>query len=167
MRKDFTPRTKKIEWMRAARRDPFSTFVKTSKCRRCWTTLKWGDGRYNFDHKDSNPARNTQANCYLVCRNCHGAVTKFGSRVKRDRLTGMVVGRQRTKKKVGYKKDRRKRVTKKIPIKDVWGYTVGYRTSKRLARNVPKRKTRKKRRTKKKGRRRSSFDPLTAPLGGW
>jgi len=52
-----------------------TNFVKTSKCRQCGITLRWGDRRYAFDHKDNNHTNNNQSKCYLVCRNCHGYAT--------------------------------------------------------------------------------------------
>ena len=76
-RKPFSIKTKKIKWMRASGRDPFGKFVQTSKCRSCGRQLTWGDGSYDFDHKDNNPLNNNQKNCYLVCKSCHGKVTKI------------------------------------------------------------------------------------------
>jgi len=110
-RKPFKTSTKKIEWMRASHRDPYGKFVKTSRCRSCRRPLRWGDGSYNFDHKDNNPANNSQKNCYLVCRICHGKHTKFGTR--KVKSLGMVVGHKRIKKKVGYKKPKKKEKKKK------------------------------------------------------
>ena len=113
-RKPFSIRKKKIEWMRAAGRDPYGKFVKTSRCRnyrRCHTTLKWGDRTYDFDHKDNNSSNDSQKNCYLVCRNCHGHVTKTKKRKVRDRLTGLI-RHQTIKMKVGYKKVKRKKKKK-------------------------------------------------------
>lgn len=108
-RRPFSTKTKKIEWMRAAGRDPFSTFVKTSKCRRCKRALTWGDRTYDFDHKDNSPANNSQKNCYLVCKNCHGKATVIKKKKVRDNFTGMVVGHKTIKKKVGYKKPKTKK----------------------------------------------------------
>ncbi len=112
-RKPFSIKTKKIEWMRAGGHDSYEyiahrKFVKTSKCRNptCRRTLIWGDGSYDFDHKDNNPANNSQKNCWLVCKSCHGKHTKIGIRKERDAL-GFI--RYKTiKKKIGYKKSRRK-----------------------------------------------------------
>ena len=81
----FSIKTKKIEWMRAAGRDPFGTFFKTSKCRRCKRKVILGDRTYEFDHKDNNPANNRQKNCYLVCKICHGKATVIKKRKIRDK----------------------------------------------------------------------------------
>jgi 5-methylcytosine-specific restriction endonuclease McrA len=112
-RRNFTITTKRIEWMSAAGKDVMQyirdkKFVKTSYCRECGTKLIWGDGRYNFDHKDNNPRNNSQKNCYLVCRNCHGKATKFGKRAIREPFFGAIVGYRTIKKKVGYKKPKKK-----------------------------------------------------------
>jgi hypothetical protein len=79
-------------------------FYKTSECRQCHKKLRWGDGTYNFDHKDNNPANNSQSNCYLVCRNCHGRATKIEKRKIRGPFLGMVIGHKTIKRKAGYKK---------------------------------------------------------------
>jgi len=135
-RKPFPMKRKKIEWMlasgkRAYNKDGSSRFVKTSRCRVCKTPLTWGDRRYNFDHKDNNPANNTQKNCRLVCRNCHGKHTV----IKKRRITGIfgqTVGYQTIKKKVGYKKPKKKpKTTKK-------------KTSKSKRTTMKKKTTRKK-----------------------
>lgn len=107
-RKPFSMTTKKVEWMMAAGRDPDEylekgKFYKTSYCRKCKTRLIWGDGRYNFDHRDNNPANNRQSNCYLVCKNCHGKATKTKV-IKQRGIFGEVVGYKTIKLKVGYKK---------------------------------------------------------------
>ena len=107
-RKNFTITTKHIEWMDAAGRDigkylRDKKFIKTSYCRKCKTRLVWGDGRYNFDHKDNNSRNNNQKNCYLVCRNCHGKATKIEKRAERD-IFGNVVGYKTIKRKISYKK---------------------------------------------------------------
>jgi len=110
-RKPFKTSTKKMEWMSAAGKDPLQwrmNFVKTSKCRQCGKTLNWGDGTYTFDHKDNNPANNSQSNCYLVCRICHGKVTVVKKRKIKDPLFGITLGHKTIKKKVGYKKPRKK-----------------------------------------------------------
>ena len=108
-RRPFGITTKRREWVRAAGRDPFGPFVKTSKCRKCHGKLILGDGSYDFDHKNNKPWDNRQENCYLVCKSCHGKVTKIGKRIVRDRSTGMPVGYQTIRKKVGYKKPRKKK----------------------------------------------------------
>ena len=107
-RRNFSITQKKIEWISAAGKDVMQylrdkKFVKTSYCRRCKTKLTWGDGSYNFDHKDNNPRNNSQKNCYLVCRNCHGKVTKIEKRAVRG-IFGEVIGHKTIKRKVGYKK---------------------------------------------------------------
>jgi len=118
-RRNFSIATKKIEWMSAAGKDVMQyvrdkKFVKTSYCRKCGTKLTWGDGSYNFDHKDNNPRNNSQKNCYLVCRNCHGKVTKIEKRAVRG-IFGEVVDYKTIKRKVGYKKPKsvKKKVTRK------------------------------------------------------
>lgn len=110
-RKPFRIKTKKIEWMRASNRDPFGKFVKTSKCRHCGRLLNWGDGSYDFDHKDNNPANNSQKNCWLVCKSCHGRHTKIGIRKERDALG--FVKYKTIKKKIGYKKPRKHKPRKR------------------------------------------------------
>jgi len=107
-RKNFTITTKRIEWMDAAGKNVGQflrdkKFVKTSYCRKCKTKLVWGDGTYNFDHKDNNPRNNSQKNCFLVCRNCHGKATKIEKRAIRG-IFGEVIGHQTIKRKVSYKK---------------------------------------------------------------
>ena len=118
-RKPFGIKTKRIEWLKAAGESGKKTLLKyladgkvparmpRSKCRVCKITLTWGSGTYHFDHKDNNSANNSQNNCYLVCRNCHGAATK--TKVVKERLiTGEVIGHKTTKLKVGYKKATKK-----------------------------------------------------------
>ena len=117
-RKPFSTNTKRIEWLLAAGRDPdkyFETgkFYKTSYCRKCKRRLIWGEGSYDFDHKDNNPANNRQSNCHLVCKVCHGKATKTKIIKERD-IFGGVVGHKTIKLKVGYKKP--KKVAKK-PIR--------------------------------------------------
>jgi len=112
-RRAFATSTKKIEWMKAGGHKPeFYTkqrkFIHTSKCRRCKRKLTWGDRSYDFDHKDNNSANNSQRNCYLVCKVCHGKATVVGKRKKRDPFTRQVIGYETVKKKVGYKKTRKK-----------------------------------------------------------
>lgn len=82
-------------------------FVKTSKCRECKRLLTWGDRTYDFDHKDNKPANNSQQNCYLVCKVCHGKHTV----IKKRRVTGILgqtIGYETMKRKVGYKKSKKK-----------------------------------------------------------
>lgn len=126
-------------------------FVKTSNCRVCKTPLTWGDRTYNFDHKDNNPANNSQTNCYLVCRNCHGKHTV----IKKRRVTGMLgqtVGYQTVKKKVGYKKPKKTpKKTRRVAIRDIFGNVIGYKTVKvKESKTVKKKRTKSKRTTKKK-----------------
>ncbi len=113
-RKNFTPKTKRIEWLKAAGKSGGKALLgyltngkipklPPSKCRKCKTILRWGDGTYNFDHKDNNPRNSSQKNCYLVCRNCHGKATKIEKRAERD-IFGNVVGYKAYKRKIGYKK---------------------------------------------------------------
>jgi len=114
-RNPFKTSTKKMEWMRAAGKDPSdwrTKFVKTSKCRKCGRLLTWGSRTYDFDHKDNNPANNSLSNCYLVCKSCHGAATV----IKKRRIKapfGLVMGYETIKKKVGYKKPKKKLSPKK------------------------------------------------------
>jgi hypothetical protein len=153
--------------MRAARKDPFGTFVKTSKCRNCGLTLKWGDRTYDFDHKDNNPANNSQNNCYLVCKICHGKHTRIEKRAVRGWF-GEAVGYKTVKRKVGYKKPKPAK-TKRVAVRDSWGDIVRYRTvkikktkpktkdtkgssSKRSVQSKDKRKTKAKSKTKTKKR---------------
>ena len=74
------------------------------------------------DHKDNNPRNNSQKNCYLVCRNCHGKATKIEKRAVRD-MFGGIAGYKTIKRKVSYKKPKstvaKKKVTKGTPIKKV------------------------------------------------
>jgi hypothetical protein len=130
-RKHFKTSTRKMEWMSAGGRDPLkwkTNFVKKSKCRnrKCKNPhLKWGDRSYEFDHKDNNNSNNSQRNCYLVCRVCHGRATVIKKKKVRDRFTGIVTGHKTIKKKVGYKKPSRKKSTKKKNTKrkpaNPWG----------------------------------------------
>ena len=155
-RKPFSTKTKKIEWMIASGRKVYDKsgklcFVKTSKCRVCKRSLTWGNRTYAFDHKDNNPANNSQTNCYLVCRNCHGKHTV----IKKRRVTGIfgeTVGYKTIKKKVGYKKPKKKpKTTKRVAIRDIFGDVIGYRTVKI---RKPKRTTQKKKVTKARKKRR-------------
>jgi len=136
-RKPFSTKKKKIEWMLASNRNPYDSsgklrFFKTSRCRVCKTPLTWGDRTYNFDHKDNNPANDSQTNCYLVCRNCHGKHTLIKKR-KIKGIFGQTVGHKTIKKKVGYKKPKKKpitRKTKRVAVRDIFGNVTGYRTVK-------------------------------------
>jgi len=152
-RKPFSTKNKKMEWMRAASKDPAhwrAKFVKTSKCRKCHRRLRWGDGTYDFDHKDNNPANNSLNNCYLVCKGCHGAVTVVKKR-KIKGFLGETVGYETIKKKVGYKKPKKKpKKTKRVAVRDIFGNVIRYRTVK-----VRKPKTTKKKTTTKKTRRKT------------
>jgi len=159
-RKPFSTKTKKIEWMLAAGKNPYDTrardsgklrFVKTSKCRECGTRLTWGDRTYEFDHKDNNPANNSQTNCYLVCRNCHGKATVIKKR-KIKGFFGQTIGHKTIKKKVGYKKPKKKpKTTKRVAIRGIFGNVIGYKTVKVRKSKTTKKKTATKK-TKRKGR---------------
>lgn len=119
-RKSFGIKTKRIEWLEAAGesgKKPLLQYLAEgkvparmppSRCRVCKRPLTWGGGTYNFDHKDNNSANNSQNNCYLVCRNCHGKATKTKVIRERDPFTGWVVGYKTIKLKVGYKKTAKK-----------------------------------------------------------
>ena len=160
-RKPFSMKKKKIEWMLAGGRNPYGKdgslrFVKTSRCRVCKTPLTWGDRRYNFDHKDNNPANNSQKNCRLVCRNCHGKHTVIKKRRIRG-IFGQTVGYQTIKKKVGYKKPKKKpKTTKRVAVRGIFGDVIGYRTVK-----VRKPKTTKKKATTKKTKRKTKAKSTT------
>lgn len=148
-RKPFKTSTKKTEWILATGKNPSSgKFVKMSKCRECGMPLTWGDRKYDFDHKDNNPANNSQSNCYLVCKSCHGNATLITKR-KRKAL-GQTIGYETVKRKVGYKKSRKKtRNTKRVPIHGVFGEITGYRTVKiRKPKAVKSRKRKRKARKK-------------------
>lgn len=99
--------------MLAGGKNPFTEkFAKKSRCRQCRRFLTWGDRSYDFDHKDNNSANNSQKNCYLVCKICHGKHTV----VEKRRITGMfrqTVGYKTIKRKVGYKKTKKKANKKK------------------------------------------------------
>jgi len=166
-RKPFSTKTKKIEWMLASGRRVYDTsgklsFAKTSNCRECKTPLTWGDRTYNFDHKDNNPANNSQTNCYLVCRNCHGKATVIKKR-KIKGIFGQTVGHKTIKKKVGYKKPKKsakkKPKTKRVAIRGIFGDVIGYKTvkvrtpkatAKKTTTKKTKRKTKPKKATRKK-----------------
>jgi hypothetical protein len=113
-RKNFTLKTKRVEWLKAAGEKGENKLLKyltegkipklpLSKCRECKISLKWGDRTYNFDHKDNNPNNNSQNNCYLVCRNCHGKATKIEKHAVRD-IFGGIIEYKTIKRKVSYKK---------------------------------------------------------------
>ena len=132
-RRDFSIVTKRIEWLSAAKADSAKRVLKKyiedgkvpsriprSKCRECKRNLTWGDGTYNFDHYDNNSANNSQRNCYLVCRNCHGGATRTRLVRELDPWLGTVIGYVTQKLKVGYKKKPRKvasKTTKKTTTK--------------------------------------------------
>jgi hypothetical protein len=117
-RRNFPISVKKIEWLDAAKADvgrylrDKKYFVKTSYCRKCKIKLTWGDRTYEFDHKDNNNSNNSQKNCYLVCRNCHGKATKVEKRAIKD-VFGSISGYQTIKRKVSYKKPKTT-VTKRV-----------------------------------------------------
>lgn len=111
-RKAFKTSTKKKEWNKATGREE-DNFKSTSKCRKCKRKLIWGSRTYDFDHRDNNPANNSQKNCYLVCKVCHGKHTVIKKKKVRDKLTGMHIGYKTIKKKVGYKKSKQKPKKKK------------------------------------------------------
>ncbi|MCX6707741.1 MAG: hypothetical protein NT001_06405 [Candidatus Woesearchaeota archaeon] len=115
-RKAFKTQTKKKEWMKAGGHNPDNWrkgFIRTSKCRHCPQILHWGDRSYEFDHKNNNNSNNSQGNCFLVCRVCHGKATVVKKKKVRDKYTGMIVGHKTIKKKVGYKKQKKRKTTKK------------------------------------------------------
>ncbi|HUS99126.1 MAG TPA: hypothetical protein VMY59_02265 [Candidatus Thermoplasmatota archaeon] len=123
-RKVFKTSTKKIEWMKAGGHKPelytdHKKFIHTSKCRnpRCKRKLTWSDRSYDFDHKDNNPANNSQKNCYLVCKVCHGKATVISKRKILNPYSKNVIGYKTVKKKIGYKKTRRK--SKKKPYRKI------------------------------------------------
>ena len=110
-RRPFKTSTKKKEWNKAAGRaeDDFKT---TSKCRWKKERLVWGSRTYDFDHRDNNSANNSQKNCYLLCKNCHGHLTVLEKQKDRDSF-GNVTGYKTIKRKVGGKKSQKKK-TKKV-----------------------------------------------------
>ena len=120
-RREFSIVTKRIEWLKAAGTDSAKKVVQKyveegkvparmprSRCRVCKTTLTWGSGTYNFDHKDNNSANTSQRNCFLVCRNDHGKATKTRVVREYDPWFGSVIGYRTQKLKVGYKKTAKK-----------------------------------------------------------
>ena len=52
---------------------------------------------------DNNSSNNSQRNCYLFCRNCHGKATKIDKVAVRG-IFGEVEGYKTIKRKVSYKK---------------------------------------------------------------
>ena len=110
-RKNFTEKTKKMEWMDAAGRNPYDymiekKWVATSYCRNCEAKLIWGKGGYHFDHFDNNPVNNKPENCYLACATCHGKATKMKRRAIKD-IFGNVISCKTNKVLEGYKKKKR------------------------------------------------------------
>jgi hypothetical protein len=128
-RRPFGIRTKRIEWFTAggeSGRKALAEYIKDgkvptrmprSRCRVCKTPLTWRSGTYSFDHKDNNPANNSQRNCFLVCRNCHGKATKVRLVREHDPWFGSVIGYRVQKLKVGYKKTAKKPARKTTRIK--------------------------------------------------
>jgi hypothetical protein len=124
-RKPFKTSTKKKEWNKSAGRSE-DDFKTTSKCRvgGCRRTLIWKNGTYDFDHKNNNSKNNSQKNCYLVCKTCHGRHTKLGKKKIIDKFTRITLGYKTIKKKVGYKKQiRKKRKKRKTRHYDPWHIT--------------------------------------------
>ncbi len=129
-RKAFGLKTKRVEWLKAAGESGNKPLLKyladskvpknipKSKCRKCKRLLTWGDRSYDFDHKDNNSANNTQSNCYLVCKVCHGKHTKLKV-IKEKDYWGNVVGHRTIKLKVGYKKATARKPTKRKKAKKV------------------------------------------------
>ena len=126
-RREFSIVTKRVEWLKAAGTDNAKRVllkyladgkvparIPRSRCRGCKTTLTWGSGTYNFDHKDNNSANTSQKNCFLVCRNCHGKATKIRVVREYDPWFGSVIGYRTQKLKAGYKKAARKPTTKAL-----------------------------------------------------
>jgi cytochrome c553 len=102
----FLPDCFFIYWLRSV----------SARARRCGRVLNWRDGSYDFDHRDNNSANNSQRNCYLVCKVCHGKHTV----VKKRRITNMLgqtIGYETIKKKVGYKKTKKKTSRKRASKK--------------------------------------------------
>jgi len=163
-RKPFKTKTKKIEWMLASGQKIYDSsgkmrFVKTSKCRVCKRTLTWGDRTYDFDHKDNNPANNSQRNCRLVCKVCHGKHTVIKKR-KIKGFFGTTVGYETIKKKIGYKKPKKKpKETKRVTIRGIFGDVIGYRTVK-----VRQTKTTKKKTTTKKTKKKTTTSKSRKPI---
>ena len=162
-RREFSIATKRIEWLGAAEtasaKRVLEKYVKDgkvpsrmprSKCRVCGGTLTWGDGTYNFDHYDNNSANNSQRNCYLVCRNCHGKATKIRLVRELDPWFGTVIRYVTQKLKVGYKKNPRKpanKTTKKPATKTA--RKSASKTIKKPTSKTTKKPTKKRTRTKR------------------
>jgi hypothetical protein len=115
-RKPFKISTKKKEWNMAAGRD-LADFKSTSKCRKCKAYLIWGNRGYDFDHYNNDNSNNSQNNCKLLCKTCHGKATLIGKRKILDRFTRQIIGHKTIKKKVGYKKKAKKKTIKKKTMK--------------------------------------------------
>ena len=116
-RKEFSTQVKKRTWMKARNSDPDlwrSGFIKTCYCMnpRCGIKLIWGNGAYDFDHKDNNPSNNSKLNCFVVCKICHGKHTKTDKRAVYDQYRNFT-GYKTIKKRVGYKKIRKKKIVRK------------------------------------------------------
>ena len=127
------------------------TFYKTSRCHnpKCRRKMTWGDRTYDFDHKDNNSSNNSQKNCFLVCKICHGKVTVIKKRKVRG-LMGDVIGHETIKKKVGYKKPKPKK-KKRVPAEyDIFGNIIRWKYVAVKPKKTTKRKTRKKKPTAKK-----------------
>ncbi len=155
-RRSFSIVTRKVEWLKAAgtdtAREVLQKCIETqkppskmprSKCRRCRRTLAWGDGTYDFDHYNNRSYDNSQRNCYLLCKNCHGKHTRTRQVAVYDPDTGEYLGTATQKLKVGYKKNPRKLARKTTVRKPT------SRTPKKSARKSvkkPVRKTARKRR---------------------
>lgn len=128
-RKNFTLKTKRIEWLKAAGKSGEKVLLdylsdgkipklSSSKCRKCKRLLKWGDKTYEFDHKDNKPTNNSQNNCYLVCLFCHRKATKIEKRAERD-IFDDVTGYKTVKRKVSYKKPKSIKVKNKVTTRKV------------------------------------------------
>jgi hypothetical protein len=120
-RRPFGIVTKRIEWLRAAGTENANRVLlkyladgkvparmPRSKCRKCKKPLTWGSGTYDFDHWDNNSSNNSQKNCRLVCKNCHGGATKTKKIAERNPYTGEVIRYRTIKLKVGYKRTPKK-----------------------------------------------------------
>jgi hypothetical protein len=163
-RREFSIVIKRIEWLGAAEtattKRMLDKYVKNGKvpskmprsqCRVCKRPLTWGSRTYDFDHKDNNSANNSQTNCYLVCKNCHGGATKTKVVREYNPYTGEVVSYKTIKLKVGYKKNPRKLESK---------------TSEKAATKTPKKSATKpskkiKNKTAKKSAQKTTRKPTT------
>lgn len=159
-RKNFSIKTKKIEWMKAGGRKPElftekGIFYKTSRCHnpKCKRKLVWGDRTYDFDHKDNNPANNSQKNCFLVCKICHGKHTVIKKRKIKEPYFGTTIGHKTIKKKVGYKKPKSKK-KKRVPAeRDIFGDVIRWKyvtVKPKKKSTTKKKKTTRKTKSKKK-----------------